>query len=449
MALPTSDTTAQDLPNVREHKAAPPNPDDELAISVESLHAGSELEQDLYDAATDLLLLARGLKLTPRFLSLLASRGIKMVRLKPTVSEESSADPLESPHTRTLDALLEKELTKKIPFRRLSVSERPRLGLSDLKAEVQRGLEHHLTASITIEEVCQALSRGRTVSGSAISDVMDLFANQAASDIDLLPLILNIQKSEDEYLYDHCINVALLSMSVASSAGLPREQIKEIGFGAAMQDIGMLRVPQELRLAKRVLTDDEFLEIRRHPIFSLDWLERIGSVPLVARFIIYQSHERVDQSGYPRRRDSKSVHQFSKVVGVADSFAAMTRPRPYRPARLPYEATRTILFEVGKFERSTVRMFLDTVGLFPPGSYVELHNGTKCRVVRANPGYHTRPLVEELDENDKPTGRHLDLSQMDEVHVARAIPDPQEPCGTASPIRATSGIDDPSRHRRP
>lgn len=428
MELPTSDTTAQDLPNVKEPEAAPANPDDEQAISVESLHAGSELKQDLCDADTDVLLLARGLKLTPRFLSLLAARGIKKVRLKPAVSEESSADLLESPQIRELDALLDKELTKKIAFRPLSVSDRPRLGLSDLEGEVQRGLEHHATASNTIADVCQALSRGRNVNGNAISGVMDLFANQAASDIDLLPLILSIQNSEDEYLYDHCINVALLSMSVASSAGLPREQVKEIGFGAAMQDIGMLRVSQELRLARRTLTKDELLEIHRHPILSLDWLERIGSVPLVARFIIYQSHERVDQSGYPRRRDSKSVHQFSKLVGVADSFAAMTRPRPYRPAILPYEATRVILSELGKFERSTVRMFLDAVGLFPPGSYVELDNGTKCRVVRANPSYHTRPLVDELDENDKPTGRHLNLSLVDNVHVARAIPGPQEPC---------------------
>ena len=430
MAMPTSETTAQDLPNVRKPEVALAKPRDEQVISVESLHAGLELEQDLCDADTGVLLLARGLKLTPRFLSLLATRGIKMVRLKSTIPEESSADPLESPQTRALDALLEKELTRKIAFRKLGVSDRPRLGLSDLEAETQRGIELHATASTTIAEICQALSHGRSVNGNAISGVMDLFANQAASDIDLLPLILSIQRSEDEYLYDHCINVALLSMSVASSAGLPREQIKEIGFGAAMQDIGMLRVPQELRLAKRVLTDDEFLEIRRHPIFSLDWLERIGSVPLVARFIIYQSHERVDQSGYPRRRDSKSVHQFSKLVGIADSFAAMTRPRPYRPAILPYEAIRVILSELGKFERSTVRMFLDAVGLFPPGSYVELDNGIKCRVVRANPGYHTRPLVDELDEDDKPTGRHLNLSQVDNVHVARSIPNPQESGGT-------------------
>lgn len=433
MELPTSEPTAQGLPHVTEHEAATADSDHEQTISVESLHPGSELKQDLYDAATDVVLLARGLKLTPRFLSLLASRGIKMVRLKPTKPNKPNkptADPLESTQTRKLDALLEKELTKTIPFRQLSVSERPRLGLADLEAEAQRGLEHHANASHTIADVCQALSRGRSVNGKAISGVMELFANQAATDADLLPLILSIQNSEDEYLYDHCINVALLSMSVASSAGLPREQVKEIGFGAAMQDIGMLRVSQELRLARRKLTRDELLEIHRHPILSLDWLERLRSVPLTARFIIYQSHERVDQSGYPRRRDSKTVHQFSKLVGVADSFAAMTRPRPYRPACLPYEATRTILSEVGKFERSTVRIFLDAVGLFPPGSYVELDNGKKCRVVRANPGQHTRPLVDELDENDKPTGRYLNLSEVDNVHVARAIPCPQEPCRT-------------------
>lgn len=189
----------------------------------------------------------------------------------------------------------------------------------------------------------------------------------------------------------------------------------------------MLRVPQELRLAKRSLTKEEFFEIHRHPIHSLDWLERIGSVPLTARFIIYQSHERVDQSGYPRRRDSKSVHQFSKLVGIADAFVAMTRSRPYRPAILPYEAIRVILSEFGKFERSTVRMFLDAIGLFPPGSYVELDNGRQYRVVRANPGFHTRPLVDELNENHNPTGRYLNLCQADDLHIVRAISCPPKP----------------------
>ena len=107
---------------------------------------------------------------------------------------------------------------------------------------------------------------------------------------------------------------------------------------------------------------------------------------------------------------------------------AMTRSRPYRPAILPYEATRVILSELGKFERSTARIFLDAVGLFPPGSFVELDSGTKCRVVRANPGHHTRPLVEELDENRIPSGRYLNLSEADNVHVALAIPDPQKSC---------------------
>ncbi|MCH8147970.1 MAG: HD domain-containing protein [Planctomycetes bacterium] len=231
-------------------------------------------------------------------------------------------------------------------------------------------------------------------------------------------------------MYNHCINIALLSMSVASSAGLPREQIKEIGFGAVLQDIGMLHVPQEIRLASRKLSKKEFDEVHRHPIHTLNWVEQIGSVSVAAQLICYQSHERADKAGYPRRRTSMYVHPYSKIVAIADSYVAMTHARPYRPALLPFQVTRAILSDVGKFERSTVRMFLDAVGLFPPGSYVELDNGTKCRVVRANPGYHTRPLIVELDANDKPTGGHLDLCEVENVSVARAIPSPQELCGT-------------------
>ena len=323
MAVPTSDTTAQDLPNVTEHEAAPANCDDELAMSVESLQAGSTLGQNIYEAETDVLLLASGAMVTPRFLSILASRGIRTVRLK-SKPPAAAYDPLQSPQTLLLDSLLEKELKKKIGFRQLGVLDRPRLGLSDLQAEVQRGVEHYAKASDRIAEACDSLAKGKSIKGNEIRGAIDLFTNQATSDPDLLPLIFSIQKSHDEFLFDHCINVALLSMSVASSAGLPREQIKEIGFGAVLQDIGMLRVPQALRLANRKLSKDEFFEIQRHPIYTLDWLERVTSVPVVSRIITYQSHERLDQSGYPRRRASMFVHPLSKIVGIADTYYSDT-----------------------------------------------------------------------------------------------------------------------------
>jgi HD-GYP domain-containing protein (c-di-GMP phosphodiesterase class II) len=295
------------------------------------------------------------------------------------------------------------------------------LTLADLKAEALRGIERHAATSLAVAEMCGSLDKGQRVGGKDIREAVGEFANQGALDVDILPMVVSSQRTEGEYLFDHCVNVALISMSMGVQAGLDRSHIMEIGFGAMLQDIGMMRVPTELRLAPRVLLSDELVEIRRHPILTLDWLEKLKGVPLRAGFIGYQSHERADGKGYPRQRAPMLVHPFAKIVGVADSFTAMMRTRPYRPPLGAYGAAKAILEDLGKFDRTTVRLFLDTVGLFPIGSCVELDNGIQGKVTRATPGQHARPVIEELGTDGRLTGRLLDLSRDTTVQIARPI----------------------------
>ena len=142
----------------------------------------------------------------------------------------------------------------------------------------------------------------------------------------------------------------------------------------------------------------------------------------MATFIGYQVHERTNGSGYPRRRSAMTIHRFAKIVAIADVFSAMTRPRPYRPAILPHEAVKQILVDGShnKLDRTLLRAFLDCVSAFPIGSVVELNNGLKGNVLRATPGLHTRPVIEELDVQERQTGNIIDLSDETHLTVIRA-----------------------------
>jgi len=152
-------------------------------------------------------------------------------------------------------------------------------------------------------------------------------------------------------------------------------------------------------------------------------LAELPGLPTGARFIAYQAHERGNGSGYPRNRTRRQIHRFAQVVAIADAYAAMTSTRPYRPATSPYEAVTRLLYEgtEERFDRELLRAFLDTVALFPIGSRVELSDGTAARVLRANPGLHTRPVVEEVTADFHPTGNVLDLSEENAPCVVRAM----------------------------
>ena len=397
-----------------------------------ALQAGMTLDEDVYDES-GVLLLAAGSKVTARFLQLLRERGINRVRLglahphPPVTTASENADypwgeGLRTPQSDELDLRMAGELQRPVVLRPVRGWRRPRLSIDELKSEAVRGVKSHEATGAAVASLCESLRTGRKAPMAEVRQSVDQFIDMAAVDYDLLPFIVALQHSTDEYLFDHCVNVALISMAMAYQLGLDRQAIVDIGLSGLLHDIGMLRVPESLRLAPRPLAESEWREIHRHPLYTLDMLASLRGIPLAVRFVGYQAHERIDGQGYPRGRAERQLHRYAEIVGIADVYAAMTRPRPYREAILPYLATRQILTDGhgSKYNRLLVRGFLDTVSLFPIGSRVTLSNGCAARTLRANPGRHTRPVVEELTADGCPTGHIIDLSNVDAPRVVQA-----------------------------
>lgn len=393
------------------------------------------LKEDVCDESGAVLLRA-GDPLTASFLKMLRHRGFNRVRLRipgsayPTVPPEvgrtlrstSDSTLLHTDRSRELDERLAGELEQEPQYHPVRPWRRPRLPIDDFKEQASAGLEQHRQTSAAVADVCAALDSGRRTSAVELRRTVTNFVEMGANDFDLLPMIVAMQQSGDEYLYDHCVNVSMLSMAIASHLQLDREAIAIVGMAGLLQDAGMLRVPVGIRLARRQLTQQEWGEVHRHPLHTLDMLAELRGLPPAVTFAAYQVHERGDGSGYPRRRVGRQVHEYAKIVALADAYAAMTRQRPYRAAIAPYVAAKTILTEGAedRFDRVLVRAFLDTVSLFPIGSRVDLSNGSSAKVLRANPGQHTKPVVEELSGDGSATGHIIDLAKDGNVRVVKA-----------------------------
>ncbi|MEE9295759.1 MAG: HD domain-containing phosphohydrolase [Phycisphaerae bacterium] len=391
--------------------------------SADQLRVGVPIPEDLY-GESNVLLLAGGSVITPRFLELLNRRRISTVYLStpgPQRTDEGAQDDL----AKQVDEFNTADLNEGVLTRTGNMVRRSTLSVAALREEAELGAKRHADASLLVNGIYEKTCAGDKASSDVIRQTVDKFLTMMELDKDLLLLVVSMQQPQREYLFDHCVNVSLLSMSMAAQLGWDAEQVMEVGYGALMQDVGMLRVPEDIRMAPRPLTPDERREMERHPYYTLEALERIKGAPQTARFIAYQSHERGDRTGYPKRRSDMFLHPFAKVVAIADAFAAMTRPRPHRKAISPYEAVKTILYHGSrnKYNPTLVRAFLDSVSLFPIGSYVELNDGAKAQVIRANPGVHTRPLVDVLDSADHATGQLIDLSSQPELKVQRALED--------------------------
>lgn len=400
--------------------AAPIDPAQLRKLSVDSLRVGMRLAEDIFDP-TGALLLARGTRVTSRLLELLSQRSIRTVAVRAPVEAprpaivERSARANRAPTIVTARAVARAEQ----PWARC------RLQLPDFWPAVERGSAQVVETAHVMEGCCADLLHGGTVPHDKLAGIVGSFADMLSLDSDLLPLIVALHSAPDEYLFEHCVKTALLSMALAAQLGLNREQVQVLGLGAILHDVGMLRVPAEIRLAPRPLTADEMATVRRHPVHALEILKQVSGLPREVGAIALQVHGPFNNLGYPRVPAGFRAHPHARIVAVADAFTAMTEARPYRPPLSPHLAVKELLNQgaEGRFESRVLRAFLDTVSAFPVGSLVELQNGFVGRVLRANPDHHTRPVIVVLDEAGQPTDWTVDLAHNDGLSIVSALPE--------------------------
>ena len=140
--------------------------------------------------------------------------------------------------------------------------------------------------------------------------------------------------ARDAYTAGHSAAVAVYARDLARASGYGEQDVAEIQLAALLHDVGKIGVPSEVLNKVGRLSDQEWLEIRRHPEMG----ERItGEAPPFRRIahIIRHHHERPDGRGYPDGLRGDEIPVASGVIGIADAYNAMTSPRVYRSAMSP------------------------------------------------------------------------------------------------------------------
>jgi putative nucleotidyltransferase with HDIG domain len=128
---------------------------------------------------------------------------------------------------------------------------------------------------------------------------------------------------------------------IADRLGADEKMKREIGFGALLHDVGKIAVPDHILLKPDKLTDQEWVEMRKHPEAGYRIVKRIGFLKDAAE-IVYTHHEQFDGSGYPRGIKSKSIPLGARMFMVADVYDALTSERPYRSPMTYGEAAAEI-----------------------------------------------------------------------------------------------------------
>lgn len=258
----------------------------------------------------------------------------------------------------------------------------------------------------------------------AVQSIVDLILEEEFSLLGLTAI-----KNHDEYTFQHCVNVSILSIALGQRLGLSKKMLGELGVAALLHDLGKAAIPPWVLNKPGKLTNEEWKLMLDHPVQGVKMIARmrgLNDLALRSMIVAYEHHINVDKSGYPRLEGHLEQSLFSRIVAIVDCFDAMTAHRAYRKSAFPpYAALHQIISQNrDKFDPLLLKAFINTVGMYPAGTSVLLDTNEIAVVTHHNAHDIFRPRVQVVADKDrKPVqnGAVVDLSARDDVSGAYSV----------------------------
>ena len=264
----------------------------------------------------------------------------------------------------------------------------------------------------------------------ALANTTQLVGRIADSILTAPDMVIQVmgEKPGGEEIFLHSLNVATLAMMLAKEMQLPKELVCALGVGALLHDIGKHEVPDRILNKKTPLTPAEQHFLAQHPTYGAAMAERMH-LPKAGLAIIAQHHEYHDGSGYPAGLKGDAVGLLSRIVVIVNYFDDLCNPPALDDALTPHEALSVMFARLqSKFDPALLKVFIHCMGVYPPGTIVQLSNGAVGMVLSVNTQRPLKPLVTVYDANvPRDEALVLDMGTEDSLHIGKALRPSQVP----------------------
>lgn len=274
--------------------------------------------------------------------------------------------------------------------------------VSGVEMELPKAAKAYNKALDTSKALVAACRMNKKIELSAVQENVDELVESVSRNRDALMALMKLRRFDD-YTYTHSLNVSVLAISAAKSLGLPDDELRVLGLGTMFHDLGKTRIPGHILNKPGKLTDEEFAIMRNHAALSG---KIIQEQQLRVEDIVYQiarhHHERSDGSGYPDHLQGEAIPHLVTICGLSDVYDALTSDRVYHKGKSPHEALKFIYSLRGThFQAEWVDRFVQSVGIYPPGTIVQLSTDHVAVVMDINQTALHAPLVKVIAD---PTG---------------------------------------------
>ena len=179
--------------------------------------------------------------------------------------------------------------------------------------------------------------------------------------LESIEILRQTVEAKDNYTRGHSDRVASYSVLIGQRLGLSSNDLRTLRIGGMFHDIGKIGIPDSILLKSDKLTDEEYDEIKKHPIIGKNILSNAVIFKDIIPIVLYH-HERYDGKGYPYGLSDKDIPFLARIVSVADAFDAMTTKRSYRPELKIDYVKNEIKSKMGtQFDPIVATTFLDVI----------------------------------------------------------------------------------------
>ena len=210
-----------------------------------------------------------------------------------------------------------------------------------------------------------------------------------------MALHINDLKEFDEYTFRHSVNVTIISIALGKLMNLREADLFHLATGTLLHDIGKMNVPSEILYKRSGLDDKELNEMKRHPEYGLDIVrDRLGGSPHEWG-VVYQHHESIDGSGYPKGKKGDQIHFYSRLVKVADMYDALRSDRPYKDGWPPHHVMALLHSPAIKptLDPDALHALDALIVRFHEGLQVTLSDGRQAEIVDGTKEHRDRPII--------------------------------------------------------
>ena len=290
----------------------------------------------------------------------------------------------------------------------------------EVNVELPAAREAHIKTTAVLTDVFGSIQSGKALDAPRIQGAVTSMTESVVRNPDAM-LLLARMKEKDAKTLERAMSVSIYMITFGRFLSLPREQLHVLGLLGLLQDVGKLRLPDELLYKTDPLSPLEIAVCKKHLQHSIAILKETTGLPEELPALAALHHERVDGSGYPMGLKGPQIGLVGCIAGLVDSFDAMTESKPYGETMPPARALKLLYDERNtKYDGPLVEQFIQCIGTYPVGAIVELHSGEIGIVIARNPRMKLYPRVMVIYDVHKKPLKATKIIQ--EAGIKRTLP---------------------------